>query len=503
MRNKLFIYLLVLTALCVAPCNNGYSLQKGKAVGYFADGPVQGLTYKTLSQNGITDAAGRFEYLTGEAVTFSVGDLALGSALGAEQMTSAHFITVTASSPFGATKTPLPAGDPQKVTNQIVTNLARFIQSLDKDGNIENGVTISPAAEKIAGKYQGKINFDQSGNEFTADANVTALFKELNLTLRNPAQARNHLRRTLYGIRKASDVKVPTRDGSYLLANIFSPIDLGEPQKHPVIMSTGSYGKIFGGRGCTCNAQDALKAEEAEDLYFARATPYSQEHFETLNTVDFVPQGYVVARVDERGICNTPGRFEQFSLQEAKDYYDAIEWFGKQPWSNGRVAINGASYYGMNAFNVAQLQPPSLKAMLAIDGDIDSYRDYIYSGAGLYNTFNSNTCICCVEGKQYSFRDGSGKCNTVDWLKIVKENPFDNPLIYGPQGSLTISSDPSKILVPFFSNAAVQGNIHLRGTSEAIINAASKDKIFVLLDETGGMHGMGQFTKQYMDFLDY
>jgi uncharacterized protein len=503
MRNKLSFYSLLFTALCVVLFDDGYSFQKQKAVGYFADGPVQGLTYKTLTQTGNTNAAGKFEYLTGETVTFTVGDFVLGAAPGDERMTPAHFITVMASSTFGTTKTPVPAGDPQKVTNRIITNLARFIQSLDKDGNIENGVTIDPAVQKIVSKYQGKIIFDQSENDFTTDSNVTALFKELNLTLRTPAQARNHLRRTLYGIRKATDVKIPTRDGSSLLANVFFPADLGEPQKHPVIMSTGSYGKMFGGRGCICNAQDALKAEESEDDYFASATPYSQEHFETLNTVDFVPQGYIMARVDERGICNTPGKFEQFSLQEAKDYYDAIEWFGKQPWSNGRVAINGSSYYGMNAFNVAQLQPPSLKAMLAIDGDIDSYRDYIYSGGGLYNTFNGNTCICCVEGKQYSFRDGSGKCSTVDWVKIAKENPFADPLIYGPQGSITISSDPSKILVPFLSHDGVQSSIHLRGTSEAFINAASKNKKFALLDEIGGMHGMGQFTKQYMDFLDY
>ena len=160
-------------------------------------------------------------------------------------------------------KTPMAPGDPKKVTNQIVTNLARFIQSLDKDGNVENGVTIDPSAAKIVSKYNGKINFDQSEGAFTTDPNVTALFKELNLTLRTPAQARNHLRRTLYGIRKTTDVKVPTRDGSYLLANVFRPIDLGEPKKHPIVMSLGAYGKMFGGHGCICNKEDELKAEES------------------------------------------------------------------------------------------------------------------------------------------------------------------------------------------------------------------------------------------------
>lgn len=480
----------------------GYSQkEKLQATGYFIDGPVQGLTYKTPTQSGTTDKNGKFEYLTGENVTFYVGEFMLGSAPGSLRMTPAHLVPVIG----GDNKAPLPAGDPQKVTNRIVTNLARFLQSLDRDENIENGVVIDTPIEKTVGRYSKKINFDQSEAGFTTDANVIALFKELNLPLRTPAQARNHLRRTLYGIHKSTDVKIPTRDGSYLLANIFRPIDLDKPEKHPVLMSAGSYGKIFGGHGCTCGPQDALAAEENEDAYFANVTPYSQEHFETLNTVDFVPQGYVIARIDERGICNTPGRFEQFSLQEAKDYYDAIEWLAGQPWSNGRVAAHGASYYGMNSFNVAGLQPPSLKAMLPIDGDINSYRDYIYSGGGLYNEFNFNASICCVDGKQYSYRDGSGvgKCNAVDWIKIAKENPFDDPAVYGPQGSLTISPDPGKITVPFLTHINVQSGIHLRGTSEAFIQSASKNKKIYILHETGGMHGLGRFTRQYLDFLDH
>ena len=277
--------------------------------------------YRTPSQSGTTDSNGRYEYLTGEIVTSSIGEFVLGSAPGSEQMTPAHLVA----SIGGERNMPVPAGDPQKVSNRIVTNLARFIQSLDKDGDVENGVTIDPADAKIVSRRYKKIDFDQAESGFTTDAGVVELFKEIDLTLRTPSQARNQLRRTLYGIHKSTDVKVPTRDGSYLLANIFRPIDLGELKRHPVVISTGAYGKIFGGHGCICNPQDALKIEEEEDAYFANVTPYSQEHLETINTVDFVPDGYVVARADECGICNTPGRFEQFSLQEAKDYYDAIE----------------------------------------------------------------------------------------------------------------------------------------------------------------------------------
>jgi len=515
MRRALFLTFLFALSFCFL-IDHGYSTELGKAVGYFTDGPVQGLTYKTPTQSGTTDSMGRFEFLTGETVTFSIGDFVLGSAPGSLQMTPAQLVPLPKGE--GPRERSGPLNDPRRVTNQAITNMARFVQSLDNDGNVENGIVIDESARSAVGQYSNKIKFDQDAGSFTKDRRVRALFKELKLALRTPAQARNHLRRSLYGIHKSTDVKVPMRDGSYLPADIFRPIDIGAPDEYPIIMSTGAYGKIFGGHGCICNEEDALKAEETEDAYFThldtsrddvlgggmnKVTPYSQEHFETINTIDYVPNGYVVVRTDERGICNTPGTFEQFSLQEAEDYYDAIEWLAKQPWSNGRVATNGGSYYGMNSFNVAQLQPPSLKAMIAVDGDIDSYRDYIYTGGGLYNLFNFNACITCVDGKQYSMREGSGKCNTVDWIKIAKENPFYDPAIYGPKGSLTISPDPSNIVVPFFTHVNVQSGIHLRGTSELFIHAASQNKKFALLDEIGGFHGLGEFTKQYMDFLDY
>ena len=388
----------VAIALCLMLPVSGHA-QSNKATGYFIDGPVQGLTYRTPTQSGSTDSTGRFNYLTGETVTFSIGDFVLGSSAGAQRMTPSNLVPLQVPG-----QRVQPFDNPDRVKNRAVANMARFVQSLDRDGNVENGIVIDASATGIVGRYAGKINFDQDEAAFTSDPNVTALFRELNLTLRTPAQAKNMLRRTLYGIHKTTDVKVPVRDGSYMLADVFKPIYLGKYEKYPVVMSSGSYGKMFGGRGCICNQEDAVKAEEAELKYFDDLNPHGQEHFETLNTIDFVPNGYVLIRTDQRGTCNTPGRFEQFSLQEAKDYYDTIEWAGKQPWSNGKVGIHGSSYYGMNSFYVSQFQPPSLKAMLPIDGDPDSYRDYIYTGGGLYNTFNSNTCIKCIDGKQYSAR---------------------------------------------------------------------------------------------------
>ena len=460
--------------------------------GVFA-GPVQGLDYRTQTISGTTDEKGEFEYRAGETITFSIGELVLGASPACESITPAHLAVEV-------------GGDAAKLRNQKITNIARLIQSLDANGNPESGVVISDKTKMIVRKYRRRINFDQPEQAFSKDQEVAALFTELGLPLRTPAQARNVVRRTLMGIRKLTDLKVPTRDGSYLLADVFRPMKEG---RYPVIMTMGAYGKAFT-FGRVCSEADALKFEEIEDGYFngippAPSTftdpktkghpvvPHIAEHFERANSADWVPNGYVVVHVDERGAGNSPGFFEQFSLQEAKDYYDAIEWAGTQEWSNGNVGLWGASYYAMAQYNVAQLQPPHLKAMVPIGGDLDSYRDYIYSGGGLFNPFN------------FVAKNACGEWKGVDWVPIAMANPFADPAIYGPEGTLCISPDPSKITVPFWSSMGTEGTIHTRGSSDAFILAASPHKKLLIISEPG-IHFWSyskDFFKGYKAFFDY
>jgi hypothetical protein len=293
-----------------------------------------------------------------------------------------------------------------------------------------------------------------------------------------------------------------------MMADVFRPIEDG---KYPVVMSLGGYGKAFS-YGCIRSEADQLKFEEIEDEYFFGRMPdpstfspsgehghprlgHISENFEVANTVDWVPKGYVVIRVDERGVGASPGRFEQFSLQESRDYYDAIEWAGTQPWSNGNVGLWGASYFGMNQYLAASQQPPHLKAMIPIAGDINSYRDYIYTGGGLYNPFN------------FVSKNANGEWQGVDWVKIAKENPFDDPAVYGPEGSICISPDPEKIVVPFWGSMGTEGTIHTRGSSEAFIHAGSKHKKLLVLSEAGeGIHAWSfgpDYLRDHMAFFDY
>src|ERR1700687_325724 len=54
----------------------------------------------------------------------------------------------------------------------------------------------------------------------------------------------------------------------------------------------------------------------------------------------FARHGYVYALVDVRGRGNSGGTFAPFE-NDAKDGYDIVEWFAKQPYCNGKLAMWG------------------------------------------------------------------------------------------------------------------------------------------------------------------
>ena len=109
--------------------------------------------------------------------------------------------------------------------------------------------------------------------------------------------------------------------------------------------------------------------------------------WETVDPETWVPWGYVCIRVDSRGAGRSPGYLDIFSPRETQDYYEAIEWAGVQPWSNGKVGLNGISYYTINQWLVASLQPPHLADMIPWEGATDAYRDWSRHGGILSNVF--------------------------------------------------------------------------------------------------------------------
>lgn len=114
--------------------------------GQFIDvGSVEGLQYRTDSGTGVTDATGQFEYLQGEQIVFSIGDIELpGTAAKAVITTMDVFAT-------------------PDTLNPAVVNLNRLLFTLDDDGEIKNGIQISELTASAAIGLQ--LDFTSPGFE--------------------------------------------------------------------------------------------------------------------------------------------------------------------------------------------------------------------------------------------------------------------------------------------------------------------------------------------------
>jgi len=249
------------------------------------------------------------------------------------------------------------------------------------------------------------------------------------------------------------DLEIPMRDGARLRADVFRPKSGG---RCPVIINLGSYQK------------DKLWVPPPD----LEEAPNPWMNWETVNPLWWVPRGYCCLRVDGRGSGKSPGRTDPFSPAEARDFYDAIEWAAKQPWSNGCVATVGISYYAMTQWLVASLKPPSLKAMIPWEGAADMYRDFGYHG-GLFSFgfatgwWNNHMAHHLLGKPQASATDAFA----TPWLWEYMRYNLDSDWYHGRRPIW------ENIDIPLYSAGNWSGmGLHLRGNTEGYVRAASKHK---------------------------
>lgn len=139
--------------------NPGTATRTGRFIGL-----VSGLDYHSASADGLTDEEGRFMHADGEMMQFAVGDVILGETKAKDVVTPLDFVDEAQQS--------------EGIANPMVTNIWRFLKSLDADADPENGITITP---EIRNEVMGRmINFHQSIGDFENDPFVAALFDTLN-----------------------------------------------------------------------------------------------------------------------------------------------------------------------------------------------------------------------------------------------------------------------------------------------------------------------------------
>jgi putative CocE/NonD family hydrolase len=146
-------------------------------------------------------------------------------------------------------------------------------------------------------------------------------------------------------VRIENRVPVPMRDGVTLYADVYRPVADG---KYPVLVSR---------------------------------TPYSTERAPNGHTaaVYFARRGYVFVFQDVRGRHESEGKWEPYR-HEANDGYDTIEWAAKQPWSTGKVGMQGGSYLGHVQWWAASTAPPHLVTIFPALAAVNLYKDRITWG---------------------------------------------------------------------------------------------------------------------------
>src|SRR5205814_3592123 len=91
-------------------------------------------------------------------------------------------------------------------------------------------------------------------------------------------------------------------------------------------------------------------------------TPYISDSYHA-RAAYFASNGYAFALVDVRGRGNSGGDFEPFA-NEARDGHDVVEWFAKQPFCDGKVAMWGGSYAGFDQWATAKESPSHLATIV-------------------------------------------------------------------------------------------------------------------------------------------
>ena len=297
------------------------------------------------------------------------------------------------------------------------------------------------------------------------------------------------------------DVPILMDDGLVLRADVFRPIKEG---RYPVLLTYGPYAK---GVPFQVGFPDQWSAMLRDFAEIGQGTTGKYENWEVVDPEKWVPDGYAVVRVDSRGAGRSPGVIDIFSPRETSDMYNCIEWAAAQSWSNGKVGLNGISYYAINQWLAASAQPPHLAAICPWEGAADNYRDWHRHG-GILCSFTPPWFKAQVEAVQHGVGvRGHVNPNTGELvagpetlpeheLAQNRMDPAKQALVHELDDEFyrQRSANWDKVTVPFLSAANWGGQVlHLRGNVEAFVRAASRQKWLEI-------HGLEHWTHLYTTY---
>jgi predicted acyl esterase len=297
------------------------------------------------------------------------------------------------------------------------------------------------------------------------------------------------------------DLPITMDDGVVLRADVFRPV---APGRYPVIASYGPYAKWLAFQDGYPTAWEIMVREHPD---VAAGSTNKYQSWEVVDPEKWVPEGYVVLRVDSRGAGRSPGFIDHFSPRETQDLYNVVEWAAAQPWSNEKIGLAGISYYAINQWQVAALQPPHLTAICIWEGAGDWYRDKNHHG-GILCSFQTNWYDMQVRTVQHglgtrgptSRMNGELVCGpeTLSDQELARQRcTFGEDIAAHPLDDAyhrARSADWDKIKVPLLSCGNWGGNsLHIHGNIEGFVRAGSQQKWLE-------MHGDRHWTLFYTDY---
>jgi|GEM_PF-293499 len=169
------VVMLTFTA-CFGGGSSGGTDDKAERTGRFIDSPVAGLSYQIEdAAPAVTNERGEFSYHAGDTLSFRLGVIELGSALGAEIVTLRSLQTST---------------DGNGRLSNATINKGRLLLTLDSDGDPANGLQISQQTRDLMVSPElqqlAHIDFQVAPEDFlaqaviaTADGDAESDFEEL------------------------------------------------------------------------------------------------------------------------------------------------------------------------------------------------------------------------------------------------------------------------------------------------------------------------------------
>ncbi len=191
-RHNWFVPLAIGFVLAGCGTGSGGGGRATTATGVLKDANVAGLSYRSGQEKDVTGADGSFTYEVGNDVTFSIGELVIGTAPGQPVITPLDFIPASG------------------VNTTAVQNIVRFLLWLDTDAIPSNGIEISQPLREHAEATPSiwkPIAFNVSEDDLNFELNL--LFFDMNnfrdeRSLPTALQARDHLTDTLLCLRSGA-----------------------------------------------------------------------------------------------------------------------------------------------------------------------------------------------------------------------------------------------------------------------------------------------------------